>query len=222
MAPDGSMRRFDSILDFGKRHGIRVVTVADLIEHRVHYEPLVVAEAASKLPTRWGEFDLTVFRSLVDDAVHLAMTMGEMDAEVPTLVRVHRSNMLSDAFEFALSRSRHNLDSALQTIADEGRGALIHLESDQTAESMANVLDGYVERSQGRPWPPKAAVKPKMDFREFGVGAQILRHLGLGKIRVLTNQPMRLRGVSGFGLEIVEWLPVGKTKTADSSTGATS
>ncbi len=221
MAADGTMQRLDSLLSFGRDHGIAVVTVADLIEYRVHSERLVVEEARSHLPTRFGTFDIVVFRTIVDDGVHVAMTMGEMDPERPTLARVHRANILGDTFGLSLSHSRRNLEFALSQIAAEGCGALVHLSAVQQAGDLASVLEGYVERAAGRPWPPPGQVQAKMDFREFGVGAQILRQLGLGRLRVLTNNPVRLRAVSGFGLEIVEWLPLRHAKDAvDSATGA--
>ena len=221
MAADGTMQRLDELLAFGARHGIGVVTVADLIEYRVHSEPLVVEEARSHLPTRFGTFDIVVFRTVVDGGVHVAMTMGEMDAERPTLARVHRANMLGDTFGLSLSRSRRNLEFAMAQIAAEGCGALVHLSAVQEAGELAGTLKGYVDRAAGRPWPPVEQHQAKMDFREFGVGAQILRELGLGKLRVLTNNPVRLRAVSGFGLEIVQWLPLGDASVVvDSVTGA--
>ncbi len=217
MAHDGTMQRLDSLLAFGAKHDIKVVSVADLIEHRVKSEPMVVEQSRSSLPTPWGTFALRTFRSGHDDAVHVAMTLGEFDRDEPTMVRVHRQNMLSDAFGFALSHSRHNLALALERISKEGRGALVHLAVPQDADTLSSVLSGYVERSAGRPWPGSA--RSPMDFKEFGTGAQILRALGLGKLHVLTNSPLRLRAVGGFGLEIVSWEPLG-SKTDDVDTAS--
>lgn len=209
MAPDGTMQRLDALLAFGAEHDIKVVTVADLIEHRVNNETLIVEHARSQLPTRWGTFDLRVFRSEHDGAEHIAMTMGELRDDQPTMVRVHRQNLLSDAFGFALSHSRKHLEMSLQRIAAEGVGALVHLGVPQDATSLGVVLNGYVERAAGRPWPSRDGAGWKMDYREFGTGAQILRKLGLGKLRVLNQSPLRLRAVGGFGLEIVSWEPLG-------------
>ncbi len=221
MAGDGSMQRLDALLDFGARHDIKVVTVADLIEHRVQSEPLVVREATSKLPTAWGTFDLSVFRARHDDSVHVALTMGTFAADEPTMVRVHRQNTLSDAFGFALSNSRTHLALALERIAAEGHGALVHLGVQQDAATLSAVLQGYVDRAAGRPSTAHAQAM-KMDFKEFGTGAQILRALGLGKLRVLTNSPVKLRGVGGFGLEIVAWEPLqAPAGDVDTSSAAT-
>ena len=208
MASDGTMQRLDALLAFGEEHDIKVVTVADLIEHRVKNEPLVVEQARSKLPTEWGTFDIRLYRTEHDGAEHVALTMGELDRDTPTLVRVHRQNTLSDAFGFALSHSKANLAMAMARIAAEGSGALVHLGVPQTADTLGGALRGYVERTAGRPWPRQETAGWKMDYREFGTGAQILRALGLGKLRVLNQSPLKLRAVGGFGLEIVAWEPL--------------
>ena len=205
VAEDGSMQRLRGLLRFGEQHGIRVVSVADLIEYRVHHEPLVVCESESRLPTAWGEFRIRVFRSLVDDTIHAALTMGAQQPDVPTLVRVHRANLLGDAFGFCISSSRRNLDRALQAIAAEGNGALVYLCVEDHPDALADLLQTYAVRGQGRQWPTAEMRKRPMDFKEFGVGAQILQQLGLGKVRIMTDHPRRLRAVSGFGLEIVGW-----------------
>jgi 3,4-dihydroxy 2-butanone 4-phosphate synthase/GTP cyclohydrolase II len=180
-----------------------VVTVADLIQHRLQHEPLVVREAASQLQTEFGTFDITIYRSLVDGATHAALTLGAIDAR-PTLVRVHRGNLLPDAFGFVLSSARRNLQGAFEAIAREGRGVLLYLDAGRDADDLAAALQSYVDRAAGQPRPATGA----MALHEFGIGAQILRDLGCRQLRVLTNQPLRLRGVGGYGLEIVEWLPV--------------
>lgn len=208
MASDGTMQRLDALLKFGQEQDIKVVTVADLIEHRVRNEPLVVEQARSEMPTQWGTFDLRIFRGSHDGAEHVALTMGDLDRDVPTLVRVHRQNTLSDAFGFALSHSKRNLALALERIAEEGTGALVHLGVPQDSSTLSAALRGYVERAAGRPWPRPETTGWKMDYREFGTGAQILRALGLGKLRVLNHSPLRLRAVGGFGLEIVAWEPL--------------
>ncbi len=207
MEPDGTMARLPSLLDLGRRFDIKVVTVADLIEHRLQSEPLVVREAESDLRTDFGLFRIAIFRSLVDGGAHAALIYGDVGPE-PTLVRVHRGNLLSDAFGFALSSGRRTLAAAMEMIAREGKGVVLYLDVDREGAALANVLQAYVERSAGKAWPPLESRGASMDFKEFGVGAQILREIGLCKLRVMTNQPMRLRAVSGYGLEIVEWLPV--------------
>lgn len=208
MAPDGTMQRLDALLAFGERHGIRVVTVADLIEHRIHHEPLVTQVAQSTLPTPWATFDLRLFRADVDDSLHVALTLGELQRDVPTLVRVHRASLLGDAFGLEVARGRSHLQGALQQIAQQGSGALVYLGVRDEASELAASLRGYVARTAGAHFPSADDLARQMDFKEFGIGAQILRALGLGQLRVLTNSPKRLRAVSGFGLQVVEWLPL--------------
>ncbi|MEY3013121.1 MAG: hypothetical protein RIT45_1856 [Pseudomonadota bacterium] len=209
MAEDGTMQRLGSLLDFGVAHGIRVVTVADLIEHRIHHEPLIREVAHSKLPTPFATFDLRLFRSEVDESLHVALTLGTFDKDTPTLVRVHPANLLGDAFGISGARGERHLALALQRVAEEGHGAVVYLGVRDVAGSLADALRGYVARQGGAAFPAADAGGAKMDFKEFGVGAQVLSALGLGALRVMTNSPLRLRGVSGFGLRVVEWLPLG-------------
>ncbi|MFZ4578338.1 MAG: 3,4-dihydroxy-2-butanone-4-phosphate synthase [Myxococcota bacterium] len=207
MEPDGTMSRLPSLLQLGATHGIPVVTVADLIQHRLQSEPLVVREAESELATSYGAFRIAIYRSLVDGATHAALLCGKVVHEdQPTLVRVHRANLLSDAFGFALSSGRRSLEIALQAIADSGSGVLLYMDVARDASALASVLKSHVERTAGRPIGQPDDFSKPMDFQEFGIGAQILRDLGIRKMRVMTGHPRKLRGVSGFGLEIVEWL----------------
>lgn len=208
MGDDGEMSRLPALLEFGARYGISVVTVADLIEYRLQREPVVVREAESTLSTEFGTFRIVIFRSLVDGGTHAALVCGDIGGEEPVLVRVHRGNPLGDVFGFTLSRGKRSLTASLRRIAQEGRGALVYLEAERDGGDLADVLGTYIERTKGRAWPPSAPAGAKMDFQEFGIGAQILRALGLRRLRVMTNQPRRLRAVSGFGLEIAAWEPV--------------
>jgi 3,4-dihydroxy 2-butanone 4-phosphate synthase/GTP cyclohydrolase II len=217
MELDGTMSRLPSLLELGARFGIPVVTVADLIQYRLRREPLVVREAESELATDFGKFRIVVYKSLVDGRSHAALVLGQLpahdrdneaEASPPTLVRVHRSNVLSDALGFTLARGQRNLQAALQAIAAEGQGVLLYLDADRDASELVGALQGYVERGQGKPWSPGPQTAHPSDFQEFGIGAQILRDLGLRRIRVLTNQAKRLRGVAGYGLDVVDWLPL--------------
>lgn len=208
MEPDGSMSRLPSLLALGEKYGIVVVTVADLIQHRLKSEPLVVRDAQSTLATDFGMFDIAIYRSLIDGTTHAALTYGKIDPEKPTLVRVHRANLLSDAFGFALSSGRKHLAAAMAAIAKEGAGVIIYLDVDRDAGELSAALQQYVSRAEGKPWPPPDSGNQTSKFREFGLGAQILVDLGVRQLRVMTNQPRRLRGVAGYGLELVEWLPI--------------
>jgi 3,4-dihydroxy 2-butanone 4-phosphate synthase/GTP cyclohydrolase II len=183
--------------------------VADLIEYRLEHEPLVRQVAEASLPTPWATFTLRLFESAVDGDLHVALTLGALDAETPTLARVHRANLLGDALRVQRARGHAHLALALQRVAAEGRGAVVYLGVRDSAAELAETLRGYLLRERGGAYPTPEARAQKMDFKEFGLGAQILRALGLGALRVMTNSPRRLRGVSGFGLRVVEWLPLG-------------
>ena len=139
---------------------------------------------------------------------HAALTYGKIDPEKPTLMRVHRANLLSDAFGFALSSGRKHLAAAMAAIAKEGSGVIIYLDVDRDAAELSAALQQYVSRGEGQPWPPPDSGNQTSKFREFGLGAQILVDLGVRQLRVMTNHPRRLRGVAGYGLEVVEWLPI--------------
>jgi 3,4-dihydroxy 2-butanone 4-phosphate synthase/GTP cyclohydrolase II len=198
MNPDGTMARLPELLEFGDQYGIRVVTVADLIEYRMQKESFVQPVAEALLPTAYGEFTITAYRSALDDAVHIALRHGEIRPDQPMLVRVHRADLLSDVFGMHPSRSRARLDAAMRTIQEAGSGVVLYLRGDNVGEDLA---------SQTRSLAAGGGKSGPMDFREYGIGAQILNALGLRRIRVLTNHPMPFRGLSGFGLEIVEWVP---------------
>jgi len=209
MAADGSMSRLNALLEFGEAHDIPVVTVADLIEYRLHSETLVELQAKSRLPTEWGTFELNLFRCSLDDGLHVALTMGDLQADQPALVRVQRANLLGDAFGLSGSLGRPHLAYTMQKVASEGSGAIVYLSADENEDRIVGQLEHYLSnRTANQSNRSVDSGSEKVEFKDFGVGAQILRALGLGKLRVLTNSPKRMRAVSGFGLEIVDWLPL--------------
>lgn len=197
MNPDGTMSRLPQLLEFGEQHGVRVVTIADLIEYRLQKESFIEPVAEALLPTAYGDFLITAYRNVVDQAVHLALRHGEVRADQPELVRVHRADLLSDVFGLQPTSSRAKLDAAMRQVARAGSGVILYLRGEMPGEDLAHRAKQFAG-VQGPAAP--------MDFREFGIGAQILNALGLRRIRVLTNHPMPFRGLSGFGLEIAEWV----------------
>ena len=210
MSPDGTMARLPELLEFGRQHGIRVVTVADLIRYRLQKESFVRVVADVELPTDFGVFRAIAYENELDTHVHLALVMGDIHPDEPALVRVHRADLVADVFGFTGDRSKNRLDASLRRIAEARLGVLLYLRTGANGEMALDTLQSYLD---GKRAPADAAtVAPrggKMDFREFGIGAQILSHLGLRKIRVLTNHPQPFHGVSGFGLEIVSFEPIG-------------
>lgn len=221
MNPDGTMMRLDALLEFGRLHSMPVVTVADLIAYRLDHEPLVRPVAEVSLPTDYGEFRCIVFENAADTAVHAALVMGSPTRDEPTLVRVHRADLLTDVFglDGALRlpmapgaplptvAAGSRLDLSLRRIAAEGKGVLLYLGTQNDGEAARQTLR-TVSASLRSAGTPRLAGPPAMNFREFGIGAQILWQLGLGKLRIIANHPFPLIAGRGFGLDVVEWVPL--------------
>ncbi len=187
---DGSVARLPQLVEFKRRFGLRMITIAQLIEYRHHREQLVERVHERPFASAFGEFRLHVFKSTLDGRHHLALTLGELDPR-PALVRVHSGHVLSDVFQAAGVESHHSLTAALGAIAREGRGVVLYMEPSPA-----------VREAQWR--DDKAAGAAAMSFRDYGIGAQILVALGLRKIRLLSGTTRRVVGLDGYGLEIVE------------------
>ena len=192
---DGSMARVPDLVEFKKRFNIPLVSIEQLIEYRHRTELLIEKISAESVSTAWGQFDLHTFRERLTGRQHFALTLGTLD-EQPALVRVHRMNLLSDIFRQSGSDGAGIIDRSLQLIRDEGRGALIYLQHDRP-KTVASA----------KPDAKKTPATPS-DFREAGIGAQILASLGLKKIRLLSSTQRKVIGLDGFGLDIVEQVPV--------------
>ncbi len=193
LAEDGTMARLPGLLEFKQRFGYPLVSIAALIEYRHQREQLVEQVAERPFASEYGDFTLHIFRSKVDGRHHLAFTMGRLDG-APTLVRVHTENLLSDVFHSKDLDSHHSLLASLAQVAAAGHGAIVYME--QTGRMQDALLNpGHIA---GR----------RASLRDYGTGAQILTALGLRKIRLLTHAPRRVVGLDGYGLEIVEQIPV--------------
>ncbi len=203
MAPDGTMARLPQLLAFGARHDIPVVTVADLIRYRLRRESLVRRVARANLPTAFGSFDLLAYESTVDGATHVVLVHGDVRSDEPVLVRVHRSELLFDVFGPRMAWKPPKLECAMRRIAEQGSGVILYLRSDPLERS-------DLERQMARYGQPTRGTRPAapavIDFRDFGIGAQILADLGVKRLRVLTDQPLKFKALDGFDLEIVEWV----------------
>lgn len=187
---DGTMARVPELSEFKRRHNLPLISIASLIEYRHRREQLVERITQRPFASDYGDFTLHVFRSKIDGRHHLAFTMGQLDG-APTLVRVHTENLLSDVFHARDMDSHQSLLTSLRRVAEAGHGAIVYMEQNGRMQA---VLD--------------AAGEPRNNLRDYGIGAQILTALGLRKIRLLQHSPRRVIGLDGYGLEIVEVLPV--------------
>jgi 3,4-dihydroxy 2-butanone 4-phosphate synthase/GTP cyclohydrolase II len=199
---DGHMARRDDLVKFARRHKLKIGTIAELIEYRLRTEESVEIIAERDVETEFGGFKLVCFEDHVNRAVHLALVRGKLDAETPTLVRVHRQDTLSDVLGLHDAALHRPLRDALALIATEGQGVVVILRLEEPARELLRAV-----QSLGHPPEPEVGPRGRrgMDFRTFGIGAQIVRALGVSRMRVI-GAPKQLHGLSGFGLEVVEYV----------------
>jgi 3,4-dihydroxy 2-butanone 4-phosphate synthase/GTP cyclohydrolase II len=189
---DGTMQRLPQLIEFKRRFGLKMISIGDLIAHRLRRDTLVEKVSEGEMPTRHGRFHLQVFRSRLDRRHHLALSLGDLSKEPPPLVRVQTANPLADVF--GPTGESRVVDASLAAIAAEGRGVLVYMEPAGGAEAVVKQLAA----KSGQP-----GTIP-MDLRDYGIGAQILRSLGLRRIRVLTRHPRKVVGLEAYGIELVE------------------
>jgi 3,4-dihydroxy 2-butanone 4-phosphate synthase/GTP cyclohydrolase II len=215
---DGSMARLPDLLRIKDKFGLKICTIRDLIEYRRVREKLVAREQQVGMPTHFGMFRLHLYRSLVDGQHHAALTMGEIPGPDPVLVRVHSECLTGDVFGSLRCDCGSQLHNALRAIAAAGQGVLVYMRQEGRGIGFANKIHAYALQETGLDTvEANERLGFKADLREYGLGAQILVDLGLQKIRLLTNNPKKVVGLDGFGLQIVEQVPLRAEPTAHNS-----
>lgn len=205
MNEDGTMARLPELIEISKKHNLKIISIEDLIAYRIKNESIITKDVQVKMPTQWGNFDLVAYRQTTNDLEHLALTKGKWEKDEPILVRVHSSCLTGDIFGSCRCDCGPQLHKSMEMIEKAGKGVIVYMNQEGRGIGLMNKLKAYKLQEEGRDTvEANEDLGFKSDERDYGVGAQILRDLGVSKIRLMSNNPKKRAGLIGYGLEIVD------------------